>query len=82
MHDRRHRVANTGPARHSDDVTGLLRAWGEGDEQALHQLMPLVERELNRVAHACLAGDGGNRSVSAMALVNEARPAPVSRPEA
>ena len=57
---------------HRDDVTALLRAWGEGDEQALHQLMPLVERELNRVAHACLAGDGGNRSVSATALVNEA----------
>ena len=55
-----------------DDVTMLLRAWGEGDEQALHQLMPLVERELNRVARACLAGDRGNRSVSATALVNEA----------
>ena len=39
-----------------DDVTGLLRAWGEGDEQALHRLMPLVERELNRIARACLAG--------------------------
>ena len=55
-----------------DDVTTLLRAWGEGDEQALHELMPLVERELNRVARACLAGDRGNRSVSATALVNEA----------
>ena len=44
---------------HPDDVTALLRAWGEGDEQALHQLMPLVERELNRVARACLAGDRG-----------------------
>jgi RNA polymerase sigma-70 factor, ECF subfamily len=57
---------------HRDDVTALLRAWGAGDEQALHQLMPLVERELNRVARACLAGDRGNRSVSATALVNEA----------
>jgi RNA polymerase sigma-70 factor (ECF subfamily) len=55
-----------------DDVTTLLRAWGEGDEQALHELMPLVERELNRIARACLAGDRGNRSVSATALVNEA----------
>ena len=57
---------------HGEDVTALLQAWGEGDEQALHQLMPLVERELNRVARACLAGDRGNRSVSATALVNEA----------
>jgi RNA polymerase sigma-70 factor, ECF subfamily len=55
-----------------DDVTALLRAWGEGDEQALHQLMPVVERELNRIARACLAGERGNRSVSATALVNEA----------
>jgi hypothetical protein len=26
-------------AGHRDDVTALLRAWGDGDEQALHQLM-------------------------------------------
>jgi DNA-directed RNA polymerase specialized sigma24 family protein len=39
------------PARR-DDVTALLRAWGEGDEQPPHQLMPLVERELNRIARA------------------------------
>jgi len=57
---------------HRGEVTTLLRAWGNGDEQALHQLMPLVERELNRIARACLAGDRGNRSVSATALVNEA----------
>src|ERR1044071_5670155 len=55
-----------------DDVTTLLRAWGAGNEQALHELIPLVERELNRIARACLAGDRGNRSVSATALVNEA----------
>ena len=59
-------------AGHGDDVTGLLRAWRDGDEQALHQLMPLVERELNRIARGCLAGERGNRSVSATALVNEA----------
>jgi len=55
-----------------DDVTALLQAWGNGDEQALHHLMPLVERELNRIARACLAGERANRSVSATALVNEA----------
>jgi hypothetical protein len=32
-------------APHRDDVTRLLRAPGDGDEEALHQLMPLVERE-------------------------------------
>ena len=52
-------------------VTALLRAWARGDEGALHQLMPLVERELNRIARACLAGERAN-SVSATGLVNEA----------
>jgi RNA polymerase sigma-70 factor (ECF subfamily) len=56
----------------SHEVTGLLRAWGHGDEAALHQLMPLVERELNRIARRCLAGERANGSVSATALVNEA----------
>ena len=59
-------------AGHRDDVTALLQAWGAGDEQALNQLMPLVERELHRIARACLAGERGNRSISATALVNEA----------
>lgn len=56
----------------TDDVTELLRAWGQGDEAALGQLMPLVERELNRIARRCLAGERPNHSLSATALVNEA----------
>jgi len=54
------------------EVTGLLRAWGRHDEAALHRLMPMVERELNRIARRCLAGERANCSVSATALVNEA----------
>ena len=54
------------------DVTVLLRAWAQGDEAALHELMPLVERELNRIARRCLFGEGAGCSVSATALVNEA----------
>ncbi len=53
-------------------VTGLLRAWSRGDEAALHQLIPLLERELNRIARRCLVGERANGSVSATALVNEA----------
>jgi RNA polymerase sigma factor (TIGR02999 family) len=56
----------------SDDLTGLLQAWSGGDEAALHELIPLVERELNRIARRCLAGERHARSVSATALVNEA----------
>ena len=59
-------------AESAHDVTVLLRAWGQGDEAALHALIPLVERELNRIAHRCLFGERAECSVSATALVNEA----------
>ena len=55
-----------------EELTGLLRAWGRGDEAALHRLMPLVERELNRIARRCLFSERANCSISATALVNEA----------
>lgn len=54
------------------EVTGWLRAWAGGDDSVLHQLIPAVERELNRIARRCLAGEHAERSVSATALVNEA----------
>ena len=54
------------------DVTVLLRAWRQGDDGALQALIPLVERELNRIAHRCLSGERAECSVSATALVNEA----------
>src|SRR5437773_12457421 len=34
----------------ADEITGLLRAWSEGDESALDLLMPLVYGELHRAA--------------------------------
>lgn len=38
----------------SHDVTQLLRARSEGDERALDKLMPLVHRQLHRLAqHGC-----------------------------
>ena len=54
------------------DVTGLLRAWGDGDETALQQLIPLVHDELHRIAVRCLHGERPNHSLQATALVNEA----------
>jgi RNA polymerase sigma factor (TIGR02999 family) len=58
-----------GPAA---DVTVLLRAWRDGDDAALHALLPLVHDELRRIARRCLRGDRGRHSVQATALVNEA----------
>jgi RNA polymerase sigma factor (TIGR02999 family) len=57
---------------HPHEVTALLRAWGRGDETALSRLIPLVERELNRIARRCLGGERANGSLPATALVNEA----------
>jgi RNA polymerase sigma factor (TIGR02999 family) len=56
----------------SGSVTGLLLAWGKGDEAAFQRLVPLVERELHRIAKRCMAGERAGHSLQATALVNEA----------
>ena len=53
------------------DATELLRAWGEGDETALNQLVPLVERELHRLARAYMRRERQGHTLQATALVNE-----------
>jgi RNA polymerase sigma factor (TIGR02999 family) len=53
-------------------VTGLLLAWGKGDEAALNELIPLVHDELRRIARRCVAGERAGHSLQATALVNEA----------
>lgn len=56
------------PAR---DVTQLLRAWSQGDQQALEQLTPLVYHELHRRAHRQIARERSGRTLQTTALVNE-----------
>lgn len=56
----------------SNDVTLLLRAWGEGSKEALDRLAPLVHRELHRIAGRLMAGQRPNHTLQATALVNEA----------
>ena len=53
-------------------MTGLLLAWGKGDDEAFQRLVPLVERELHRMAKRCMAGERAGHSLQATALVNEA----------
>jgi RNA polymerase sigma-70 factor (ECF subfamily) len=53
-------------------VTGLLLAWRRGDEAALDRLMPLVHRELRRIAQRCMARESPGHTLQATALVNEA----------
>ena len=54
------------------DVTGLLAAWGQGDQAALQSLMPLVYDELRRLADSYLRRERGNHTLQATALVHEA----------
>ncbi len=56
----------------SAQVTELLHAWGAGDETALHQLVPLVESELRRLAGAYMARERPGHTLQPTALVNEA----------
>ena len=49
-----------------------MLAWGQGDGAALDRLVPLVERELHRIAERCMAGERAGHSLQATALVNEA----------
>jgi RNA polymerase sigma factor (TIGR02999 family) len=53
-------------------VTGLLLAWGRGDETALEALTPLVYEELRRLARRCLRGERTAQTLQPTALVNEA----------
>ena len=54
------------------DVSALLRAWGDGDQDALDALTPLVYEELHRLARRYLRRERSGHSLQATALVNEA----------
>jgi RNA polymerase sigma factor (TIGR02999 family) len=56
----------------SHEVTHLLQAWSDGDEAALDKLMPLVYRELHRLAERYMAGERPGHTLQTTALVNEA----------
>jgi RNA polymerase sigma factor (TIGR02999 family) len=56
----------------SAEVTKLLLAWSAGDERALEELLPVVYRELHRMARHYMAGERPDHTLQASALVNEA----------
>src|SRR6266568_4354270 len=55
-----------------NDVSGLLQAWGQGDAQALDTLIPIVYRELHRLARNYMNRERAGHSLQPTALVNEA----------
>src|SRR5215831_3582218 len=55
----------------AQDVTRLLRAWGEGDETALQKLVPLVYDQLHAAARRYMAGERPGRTLQTTALIHE-----------
>ncbi len=57
---------------HKPEITELLVQWKNGDEHALETLMPLVERELRRIASRQMRREKPNHTLQTTALINEA----------
>lgn len=56
----------------TDEVTRLLRDWGNGNQQALEKLVPLIYDELRHLAHKCLYRERPSHTLQTTALVHEA----------
>ena len=54
------------------DVTRLLTAWMDGDQEAFDHLLPLVEHELRRRARQYMRHERPRHTLQTTALVNEA----------
>lgn len=63
-------AASSSPSAH--EVTGLLRAWSNGDETALEKLIPIVYGELRRMAHRYMVRERAGHPLQTTALVHEA----------
>jgi RNA polymerase sigma-70 factor (ECF subfamily) len=55
----------------SSEITDLLVCWSNGDRAALEQLLPLVEKELHRLAHHYMRGEYPDHTLQTTALINE-----------
>ncbi len=52
-------------------ITTLLKAWGNGDRQALDRVMPVVFKQLQGTARRYMAREGPGHVLQSTALVNE-----------
>jgi RNA polymerase sigma-70 factor (ECF subfamily) len=53
------------------EITELLQAWRQGDEQALENLTPQIYRELHRAAKHCMKRERDGHTLQTTALINE-----------
>jgi RNA polymerase sigma factor (TIGR02999 family) len=52
-------------------ISRLLRQWSDGDQQALEQLVPIVYKDLRRLAHYHLRREREGHTLQATAVVHE-----------
>jgi RNA polymerase sigma-70 factor (ECF subfamily) len=54
------------------EITLLLQAWSNGDSEALAKLIPLVDHELKKIAHAYIGKERPGHILQTTALMDEA----------
>ncbi len=55
-----------------NEISELLTAWSDGDQNALEEMLPLVTYQLRQMAHAQMRREGENHILQTTALINEA----------
>src|SRR6516165_9819338 len=54
------------------DISELITAWGDGNEEALNRVVPLLYAELRRISRQYLARRPSTHTLDSAGLVNEA----------
>ena len=62
----------TKAASPQQQVTQLLCDWRSGDHAALEKLIPLVQPELQRLAHHCMSRERPGHTLQTTALLDDA----------
>jgi RNA polymerase sigma factor (TIGR02999 family) len=53
------------------EITQLLQTWGDGNQESLAKLMPLVYQALHQAAHRCMLRERPGHTLQTTALINE-----------
>ena len=56
----------------TEDISGLLAAWSDGDQEALRHLVSVVYPEIRRIARRYLCRSAPDQTLESAALANEA----------
>jgi len=59
-------------AQSPEEITVLLKAWRNGNRDALDKLMPLVYEDLRRIAHRYITRQAAGQTLQTTAVVHEA----------